>query len=89
MNAAHSLDLEGVDEADLTVEDKTNLMWRTLMGYGFGTTRVPGILEQIRESQRVVIWGVRILVGLVGVFGLLNTHSTISEIINWLVTHVH
>lgn len=71
----------GTEEKDLTDSQKIVLLWRSIMGYGFGTTRVPGLLEQMAATQKkhdlyfkIALWGG-------GVLGAVSQHANISEVL--------
>jgi hypothetical protein len=69
--------LPNVEEAALTTDQKISLLWRSIMGYGFGSERVPGLLEQIRNQQKITNLYIKISFVILGFFGLMMNNAEV------------
>ena len=48
----HAIDLEQADEANLTIEQKVMLLWKAIMGYGYGTGRFSASWNRFEKRRR-------------------------------------
>ena len=78
-------EFENVEEKDLTQDQKVKLLWRSIMGYGYGPKRVPGLLEQMASTQKKhdLYWKVAFAGG--GVLAVISQHANIADILKLIL----